>query len=893
MNKSSLVPQAATAAHRDWLGEAVAAIMRAVAKAPLLVIAASIAVTALLGVYAATNLKINTDPTEMLSPELAFRRDFEAYLRAFPLASRNLVIVIEAEDADRAEDGADALYQRLAGDRGRFHSIFYPEGDRFFRQNGLLFLSVTDLQALGTRLAEAQPLLSTLGRDPSLRGLFEVMGLAVDALGTADAQPQQLASVLGRFSAVIEARNADKPHSLSWKELMAGDTAVEDRRRFIVAQPDLNYAVVAPAAEAIKEVRRHARELGLTPENGVRVRVTGFAAIESEEIQSVSNNTELSSLLSFVAVALLLVFCFRSFWLVLSSLITLVIGLVWSIAFAVAAIGSLNLISAACAVLFIGIGVDFSIHVALRYREMAQRGHVGRQALAAAGLSIGTALTLMAGTAALGFFSFLPTEYRGVSELGLIAGFSMFVAFVTNVTVLPALLALRPLELAPPSPERALHRIEETEHWLWRHGRLIVGLAAVIGAVSLLLLWNARFDRNPLNLKDPNTESVATAIELLKNPRLRVGAVSVIVHSLEAVPPLAAKLKALPSVGSVRSIYDFVPADQVEKLEILEEISLQMTPILSPTTRLGAPDAEQRAGAITAFRERLRTAIEAKRAGPIEAELRRLLAALDAFAARGSDELRTAALEHDLVGSLPRRLEALKSALQAQPFEFATLPEILRQRELSPAGKVRVEVSPKDDLRDNVALRRFVEEVQSVAPNATGGPVVELAAGDAVVRAFVVASIIAGVLICLGLLILLRNISDLLLILAPLLLASALTTGIAVLAGLSFNFANVIVLPLLIGLGVSSGVHLVIRARRDSTIELLQTTTPRAVLFSAFATIVSFASLAASSHWGQASMGLLLLIAMSVNLVCYLVVLPALLAAVEQRRLARLVARRA
>ncbi|MGH7003400.1 MAG: MMPL family transporter, partial [Alphaproteobacteria bacterium] len=192
-------------------------------------------------------------------------------------------------------------------------------------------------------------------------------------------------------------------------------------------------------------------------------------------------------------------------------------------------------------------------------------------------------------------------------------------------------------------------------------------------------------------------------------------------------------------------------------------------------------------------------------------------------------------------------------------------------------------------LRDNAALRRFATEVQSVAPNATGGPIVELHAGDAVVHAFAVASLIAFVLISLGLIVLLRSITDLLLILAPLLLATALTVGIARAVDLSFNFANVIVLPLLIGLGVSSGIHLVIRARRDTTIELLNTSTPRAVLFSAFTTIASFASLSISSHWGQASMGLLLLIAISVNLMCYLVVLPALLASVEQRRLARLV----
>ncbi|MFO0988241.1 MAG: MMPL family transporter [Alphaproteobacteria bacterium] len=872
---------------RDRVGSAVAALIRVVLKAPLLVVILSLALTAALGVFTVRNVSINTDTTEMLSPSLQFRRDFEAYRRAYPIFANNIVIVVEADDADRAEDGADALFQRLQQqDRGRFHHIFYPEGDRFFRQNGLLYIGLKDLQTLATRLSEAQPLLSTLARDPSIRGLFEVLGLAVDALGTADAQPQQIARVLGRIAAVVEAREADKPRSLSWKELMGGDAASDDRRRIIVLQPELDFGQVAPAGAALKEIRRHARELGLTPENGVRVRITGSAAIDSEEIASIADNTALSSQLSLVAVALLLVFCFRSFRLLAASLITLVVGIVLTGAFAIVAIGSFNLISIAFAVLFIGIGIDYSIHTALRYREMTERGEKGRSALVAAGRSIGKALALMAASSALGFFSFLPTDYRGVSELGLIAGFSMIVAFVTNVTVLPALLALMPLR--PPAAAAAADssRFGGTEHWLRRHSRTIVFAAATIGIVATLTLWFARFDRNPLNLKDPSQESVAVAIELLSNPRLRVGTISILIDSVAEIGPLAEKLKTLPSVDSVRSIYDYVPRDQPAKLDVLEEIALQMTPILSPSERAAPPDADQRSAAIAALRDKIQAALAQKRAGAIEADLRRLHAALDAFLKGGTEDLRTAALEQDLIGSLPKRLDALKAALNAKPVDFAALPESLRQRELSPAGKVRVEVIPKRDLRDNRALRQFVSEVQSVAPRATGGPVAELLAGDAVVRAFAVASVIAFVLITLGLLILLRSVTDVLLILAPLFLASAVTIGIAVVAGLAFNFANIIVLPLLIGLGVSSGIHLVVRARRD-TVELMSTTTPRAVLFSALTTIASFATLAISSHWGQASMGLLLLIAITVNLVCYLVALPALLAYVERLRSGR------
>lgn len=867
----------------------------AIVRVRWLVVLLSFAITAALGVYVVRNFKMNTDPTDMLSPELQFRRDYELFRRAFPYFSNNLVIVIDGRDTDRVEDGAEALYQRLQRDRGRFSNIFYPEGDRYFRQNGLLYLSVAELQVLANRLAEAQPLLSTLGRDMSLRGLFEVMGLAVEALGTADAQPDRIGSVIARIAAVVEARTAGKPQSLSWRELM-GDSwgaasVAEGRQRIIVLQPTLNYASLSPAADAMREIRRLAREVGLTPENDIRLRITGAAAIELEEFVSVTANAEISGALSFLAVALLLVVCFRAFWLVIASLIVLVIGLIWTGAFAMAVIGSVNLISIAFAVLFIGMAIDFGIHYGLRYREMIGRGEDGIGGLAAAGRSVGTALAMTAGTAALAFFSFLPTDFRGVSELGLIAGVSMIIAFVTNVTILPALLALWPMPARVSVSRRSKTdaTIADTEHWLWRHSGVVVVVGLVLAFGSLAFVSGARFDRNPFNLKDTSTESVSTAIELLKNPRLRVGSISILVDLIDEIEPLAVKLRALPSVASVRSIYDYVPKDQRAKLDILEEVALQMTPILSPTGRAAPPTGDQRKAAIADVSRKIKAAIDGKRAGTAEPELRRLAAALDAFLAAGADDQRVAALEQDLVDTLPKRIEALKLALSAQPVEFATLPATLRQRELSPAQKVRVEVVAKEDTRDNAALRRFVSEVLSVAPRATGGPVVELLSGDAVVRAFSLASIIALGLIVISMSLLLRSLSDTLMILVPLALAVALSMAIAVVAGLSFNYANIIALPLMIGYGIESGIHFVIRARRERVIELLTTTTPRAVIYSALTTIASFASLAISSHWGQASMGLLLFVATVIALACYLIVLPAMLAYFEQRRLARLV----
>jgi preprotein translocase subunit SecF len=270
----------------------------------------------------------------------------------------------------------------------------------------------------------------------------------------------------------------------------------------------------------------------------------------------------------------------------------------------------------------------------------------------------------------------------------------------------------------------------------------------------------------------------------------------------------------------------------------------------------------------------------------------RLAAALaafeDRFSGNGSALLE---LQDRLLATLGKRLSVLERALQARPIALDDLPDLVVARQLAADGRSRIEVYPTEDISDNDALRRFVTAVQAIAPRATDTPVTLLGAGDAVVDALRRAVLLAVVLIALALVGLLRSPMDATLVLLPLLLAGILTVAATVWFDVPFNFANVIVLPLLLGLGVASGIHLVMRHRveGDGTsalqrTSLLQTSTPRAVLFSALTTIGSFGTLAISSHRGTSSMGLLLTITIGLTLVCTLIVLPAMLVLSRRRR---------
>ena len=848
----------------------------------VLVLSAVLAIAA--GYGTVTRLGINTNATNMLSEDLPFRRNDAAMTAAFPQFTNVLSIVVEGNTPDRAEDAAARLADALRAEGDLFRDVFYAEGDAFFRRNGLLYLDRDQLEALADRLAEAQPLLSALQEDLSLRGLSRALIQALDEMPAGNENAvAALAPVLDQIAAsarsladVASGKSMGPPRPLSWIAVMrGGKIEPADMRRFILVQPVLDFESLQPAARAIAAVHARAAALGLDRAAGLRVRVTGSPAMLQDELKSVRDGMGLVGLVSAVLVLALLIVGLRAPRLILATVVALVVGLIWTAGFATVAVGELNLISVAFAVLFIGLSVDFGIHFALRYQE-ALRGDPAERAdpLSTAAGHVGGALGLCALTAAIGFFSFVPTSYRGLAELGLISGAGMFIALFANLTVLPAVLALLPVRANGPAPGSPL--AARAQALILGHPRAVVGGALLLGLASLAFLPYARFDDDPLNLRDPRSESVATLLDLLDDPRVNPYSAEVLAPDLDAAGALAARLEALPEVDSAATLADYVPRDQDEKLALIEEMSFFLTPVFLPGG--GAPplDGAGRRAALDRLIARL--AVEK---GPLAPAARRLA---DALGGVPNDPSALEALETLLLGGLPARIAALGEALDADtPVTLADLPPALRDRNVTADGRARVEIIPRDDLRDAGARRRFVDAVRAVAPDAGGMPIIITEAGRAVVRAFFEAAGYAMALIAVVLLGLLRSVRDSLLVLAPLALAASLTMAVTVIFATPFNFANVIVLPLLFGLGVAGGIHMVMRARASGAGALMRTSTPRAVLFSALTTIGSFGALALSSHVGTASMGFLLTVAIGLSLVCTLVTLPALLSLVPAR----------
>jgi hopanoid biosynthesis associated RND transporter like protein HpnN len=826
--------------------------------------------------FTAQNLSINTNTDDLLSEELPFRQRNRERNAAFPQTQNELLVVLSADTADTADRAAERLVAALRAKPEQFEHVFYPQGDVFFRQNGLLYLDIASLEDLSDRLADVQPLLLTLYDDLSLRGLADVLKLALEAKGD---EAAGLKTALEAMAETAERVGAGQPASLAWRELMSGRVATPaDRRKLITVKPRYEFGSLEPAAEAIRAIRSAGRAAASPGDGEIRIRVTGGKALLQDELRSVQEGMGLVGALSVVLVIGLLWIGLASVRLIVPVILTLVFGLLWNAFFATVAIGELNIISVAFAVLFLGLSVDFGIHFSLRYREAVAAGQAAETALRSAAADVGGALALCALAAAIAFFSFLPTAYRGVSELGLIAGVGMFIALFANLTVLPAMLALFPVRAADAGRGAQIGRTARAA--IDRRAQAIVGGAVLLAMLATIAVPFVRFDDDPMNLRNPDAESVATLFELLDDPTVQPYRASVLAKDLEAAASIAARARTLPGVDTALTVQDFIPDGQQDKLDVIDAMAIPFSAMAAPVVGIAPIDAETRRRAVAD----LRVALEKMTTGSLSAAAARMAKALSGL--DGSDDtLRR--LEVALMGTLPRQLNALGESLQAGPVTLANLPEDLRARYVAADGRALVAIHPAGDSRRQEPRRRFVAAVQAAFPGANGGAVTIDAAGRAVIQAFKEAALYAFVLIVILLLVLLRSVRDMLLVLAPLGLAALLTVAATVVFAIPFNFANVIVLPLLFGLGVASGIHIVLRHRTDRSGQFLETSTPRAVLFSALTTIGSFCALALSTHRGTASMGMLLTIAITVTTVCTMVVLPALLALLDRRAAAK------
>jgi hopanoid biosynthesis associated RND transporter like protein HpnN len=823
------------------------------------------------GFYAARHFKINTDINTLISPDLDWRQRDIAFEQAFE-QERMILAVVEAPTPEFASAASARLVEKLSPDTANFDSVRSLNDSEFFQKNGLLFLPKEEVAQVTGQFASAAPLIEIMAGDPSLRGLTGALETGLAGVKRGEVKLDSTATPFSLIARTVESVLNTGSATFSWRELANNKPLTDaDRRSFIEFRPILDFNALEPGKDATDAIRKAAKDLNLAGEYGARVRLTGPVPTANEEFATVQDGAVVNSIGTVLVVLLILWMALHSSKIIFAVFVTLFIGLSTTTAVGLMMVGSLNLLSIAFAVLFIGLGVDFGIQYSVRYRSERFKNNDLEAALLHAAERSAVPLSLAAMATAAGFLSFLPTDYKGISELGKIAGVGMLVAFMASITVLPALLKM----LNPPGEKEPVGYafLAPVDHFLENHRIAIVVGTLLVAVAGMPALYFLKFDFNPIHLRNAKVESIATYLDLRKDPNTGASAVNVMGKSEEDARKIEARLAKVPEVLRTRSLDSFVPPDQPAKLKLIAQGAKVLTPALNPDQIDAPPTDQENIDALKGAADSLRkTAGDAK--GPGADASRRLADDLTKLA--DSNEATRNKAQAVFVDPLKIMIGQLKLLLQAQPVSLKTLPPDLVRSWQTKDGITRVEALPRGDPDDNETLRKFAGAVLAAEPNAIGGPVSILKSGETVVKAFIHAGFWALLSISLLLWLALRRITDVLLTLVPLLVAGAVTLEICVLIGLPLNFANIVALPLLLGVGVAFKIYYV-TAWRSGRTNLLQSSLTRAIFFSAMTTATAFGSLWLSSHPGTASMGKLLALSLVTTLAAVLLFQPALM----------------
>ena len=821
--------------------------------------------------------KINTNTEDMISSKVPWRVAQTDFKQAFPFFSDTIAIVVDGPTADLTDEAAELFISQLSELGFSPQQVFYPQNSPFFRENKLLYLSLQEVEILAKRLTNAQAMLGRLAADPNLNGLLALTDeINKRAKNTEDPESESFIMTLAKE---LE-RSGKSSIPMSWQSFLEDERSSEKiHRRIIVLTPELDFSQILPADKVMSDLRTMINifDSDLWPE--ITIRLTGPAALGHEELQSVIAGAKQAAALSLTLIIVVLLIGLRSVSLMLATLFTLLTGLALTAAFATVAIGTLNMISIAFAILYVGLGADFAIHYCLRFQEES-RFRSKLEAITSAARHGVVPLGLCALTSAVGFLAFIPTDYKGVGELGMIAGVGMLVSFFMSFTVLPACLSALPAQKS----KRLLNGRKESSHHraIETSSKYFITLLVVFVSAGIYISKDISFDINPLHLNNQNAESVKTLHEMSLDKESPLDEISFIANDIKNALELMKQLSQVSEVGDVTLVSSFIPQKQASKLAVIDELGLVIGGEFQLAKDIDALELDLKSIRISLVRniETINEHSQPSKASLLyKSQLQKILNQIST-----ADHSQNFKYARDLETLTMRHfsplIKKINGGLSPNTVTLENLPVTLKSRWVSEEGRIRLQINPQESLDSNDKISDFISAVRKVTGHsATGTPIVSLEASRSVLTSFAQAFATACLVIIGVLWVSLKRTSHVVIALIPMLLACVATTSIMVLVGLPFNFANIIALPLIVGIGVDSTLHIIHRHINHDGLSMnfMQTSTARGVILSTLTTMASFGNLAISPHAGTGSMGLLLSLGLSVTLISTLGCLPLLL----------------
>lgn len=822
------------------------------------------------GVFFYATFAIDTDVNNLISRDLPWRQRELAYQAAFPQGRDAILVVVEAPTPEQAGAASHALATALMEQPALFPTVEEQGGGQFFTRNRFMFLPIEDVRQTMDQLTRAKPILSFLVSDQSLRGLAKTIVYVLHGLQVEGYSLDYLAKSFNKASDTLEKLARSQPAAFSWADIIQSASEPSGRLRLILVQPKLFTRELEPGKKASDAIRKAVADRDLQSKYQADIRLTGPVPLSDEQFASVEEGSAANGAITGALIIVILWAALRSWRLTVAAVVSLSVGLVVTAGLGLLVAGALNPISIAFAMLFVGLGADFAVQYTVRYRAQRHEASQLAESLTQSAEIVGVPLTLAAVSAAAGFLSFMPTHYRGLAQLGEIAGIGMIVAFASTFTLLPALVKA----LNPPMEPRAIAqpRLAPVDRLLKRRRDAIIGGTALFVTAGSFFLPYLAFDFNPLHLQRKSSEAVETFLELSRDPMMDANSAQIVVGPHEDAQAVAAKVAAIPQVLEARTIMSFIPTDQAAKLDIIRSANETLAPAFNPKMK-PKPTDQDNVSALEAARRELDRAADREQ-GPGPQAARRLANDLGALA--GADASARARASTAFLTPLGEDLDALRLSLHPTPVTLETLPRTFLRSWIAEDGRQRVDILPKGDPNSDETIRSFASAVLAAEPNATGQAVAILMWSRTMITALIEAAAIAFCVIAFVLWIPLRRIGDVFLTLIPLVVAAIVTLEICALSAFRLNYANIIAFPALLGVGVAFKIYYITAWRRGE-MAFLQSPLTRAVFFSALLTATAFGSLSLSSNPGMSSMGELLALSLACTLASAVLFQPALM----------------
>ena len=818
---------------------------------PKLVIFSFFILTILSIIYSINNLSLITSTEKLISDELNFKIKQQELRKNFPILSNNIIVVIKGEDQKAVNKETKYIIESLKEIESKLDFIFSPNLELFFKKNALLLMDSENKDNLINQLFLSQPYLSEINNSPRLHGLNNLFELILEQININTNAELNIEEAINRLDKILRkfSNSMTLKKEVNWKDFFY-DTKKENLIILKVKNETLE-------KEGLNQVYAFLNNLKKREKGNLKINFTGGMVLDFEEVDSVVTGASKAGILSLIFVSIILWIAFRNILIITSLIISLIVGLILTLGLTTIFIGSLNIISVAFAVLFIGISVDFGIQLALRMFELEETLNIKNIKKKIGEIS--SSLFIVGTTSMIGFLSFIPTNYIGLSELGIISSFGIIIGLLTNMMLLPSLLIFFKVKHEYKPKNKMNNIFVQIVNYMSKYHKIYIFVVALILFLAYISTKDVYFDSDPIKLKDQKAQSVITALELMeKNPSSDY-TISVFQREFDKK-----KISLLKEKKIIKDVFMLSELNLDE--EVLDEISYLHFLYNKKNESFFSENKEL---------ERFKKILIRIRNLNINS-----LSQSANLLYKKISEKEIKSKEYEEIQSLwfmefDFLINDILLVLNGKKIDYYDIPEFYKERYFSKDGYERIEIIPSADVTNKENLRNFVNLVQDFYPDSTGMPVIQLLAGDVVIESFVYAFTISIIFLFIFTFLIFRRFIFTFFSLIPLFFSALISVIIMKAFKIDLNFANMISLPLLFSLGTSYSIYIVKRAKDYKSIDLmLSSSTPNAVFFSGLTTIGSFGTLSISNHSGTSSMGILLFISLAIAMISCLILLP-------------------